>query len=141
MKFYFVLILTCLFAFGLQAQTDSIKNADTPNPPPFPANNSNAREATFPGGNDAFSAFLGDNIIYPKRCKKKKIEGLVIISFVVEKNGEISTVRAIKEVKGAPELTVEAIRVVNSMPRWSPGTLDGKPVRVSCTVPVRFTLK
>ena len=77
--------------------------------------------------------------MYPKKARRKGIEGRVIVKFIVEKDGEVSDV---KVVKGAhPMLDDEAQRVVESMPAFLPGMQRGKPVRVSYHLPFNFSLK
>lgn len=95
----------------------------------------------FPGGDGAFNRYLQENIKYPADEKKKKKQGNVYISFVVEKDGSISEVKAVKEVPGAPGLTAEAIRVISQMPKWKPGKSNGRTVKVTITQPVKFILK
>ena len=94
----------------------------------------------FPGGLDAFRTYLSKNIKYPVEERKAKIQGTVYISFTIEKDGSVSNVYAVKEVSGAPGLTAEAIRVISAMPKWSPGKMNGRPVRVEMTQPVKFVL-
>lgn len=94
----------------------------------------------FPGGQKAFEAYFRDNIVYPKQEKKEGKEGTVYVAFVVNKDGSIDSVRLIKGVLGAPGLGEEAVRVVGAMPAWEPGRMDGKPVRVQLTIPVKYTL-
>lgn len=93
----------------------------------------------FPGGEAALQKFLKDNIKYPEIEKDNGIQGLVVVSFVVEKDGSVNKVEILKGV--TPNINEEAIRVVNAMPRWSPGKQRGKPVRVTINVPIRFTLQ
>lgn|SRR5574344_1063229 len=93
----------------------------------------------FPGGKEALSNFLTQEVHYPLEALQKGIEGTVFLRFVVEKNGSISQVKVVKEVGGG--CTEEAIRVVEKMPRWKPGTQNGKPVRVQFTLPLKFQLK
>jgi len=76
---------------------------------------------------------------YPKRARKKGITGKVLVSFIVNKDGSISNARVVEKVDD--ELDAEALRVVNNMPRWSPGSQDGDPVRMVFNLPVKFTLK
>jgi periplasmic protein TonB len=92
----------------------------------------------FPG--NGFTAYLQKNIKYPAMEKDAGKQGTVYISFVVEKDGSITNVAAAKEVPGAPGLTREAIRVVSQMPKWSPGMMNGRPVRITITQPVKFVL-
>ncbi|MBL7884148.1 MAG: energy transducer TonB [Bacteroidia bacterium] len=93
------------------------------------------------GGFDAMGKFLRENIKYPKKARKKDKQGIVYITFVVEKDGHISEARVLKGVADAPELDKEALRVVNLMPKWKPGTQSGKKVRVQYNLPIKFTLK
>lgn len=92
----------------------------------------------YPGGTEALLEYLRTNINYPESCKEKKIQGRVLVSFVVEKNGSISSAEVVKSVD--PELDAEALRVVNMMPAWKPGKQRGEEVRVKFTVPVNFRL-
>jgi protein TonB len=94
---------------------------------------------TFPG--DAFQTYLKNNEKFPFAEKDQGKSGVVYISFVVEKDGSISTVKAVKEVPGAPGFTKEAIRVISQMPKWSPGMMNGHPVKIEITQPVRFVLQ
>ena len=90
------------------------------------------------GGLQAFGKFLGDNIVYPPNATKYKIQGAVYLTFVVQADGTLTEVKAVRSPD--PELSTEAIRVIKSTPNWIPGKMYGKPVRVSYTVPIRFTL-
>jgi periplasmic protein TonB len=92
----------------------------------------------FPGGEEALYKFLSTNIKYPTVAKETGISGTVVISFIVEKNGEISNARVIKGIGGGCD--DEALRVIKSMPNWSPGKQLGKPVRVQFNLPVKFSL-
>ncbi len=93
----------------------------------------------FPGGNEAMMKFLSDNIKYPSEAQQKGIQGRVITNFVVEKDGSITDVQIIRSV--APSLDKEAVRVVQSMPRWIPGKQRGETVRVRYTLPVVYRLQ
>jgi TonB family protein len=92
----------------------------------------------FSGGHAALFEFLSKNIHYPEEARKNSIQGRVIATFVVEKDGNISNARVVKSVD--PSLDAEALRVINSMPNWNPGKQNGKAVRVKYTVPVTFKL-
>jgi TonB family protein len=87
-----------------------------------------------------FSHYLASNVKYPYAERDAGKSGVVYISFVVEKDGSISNVRAVKEVPDAPGFTKEAIRVISQMPNWKPGMMRGKPVRIEVTQPIRFVL-
>lgn len=92
----------------------------------------------FPGGTSELSKFLSNNIKYPAMARENRIEGRVIVSFVVEKDGFISDVEIAQSVN--PILDKEALRVVKLMPKWKAGVQKGKPVRVKYSIPVNFKL-
>jgi TonB family protein len=89
----------------------------------------------FPGG---INKYLADNIKYPEDAKKNNIQGYVYLSFVVEKDGSISTIRVMRSPNAS--LSNEAIRVVSTTPKWTPGKKKGVPVRVYQSVRVIFAL-
>nr|WP_294725886.1 energy transducer TonB [Prevotella sp.] len=93
----------------------------------------------FPGGPAALQAFLSSNTKYPVVAQENGVQGRVIVSFVVERDGSITDVKVVRSVD--PSLDREATRVVKSMPRWSPGKQNGSAVRVKYTVPVVFRLQ
>jgi len=93
---------------------------------------------SYPGGKDAMIAFLSSNMRYPDAAKKNGIHGRVIVSFVVDKDGSITETKVVRSVD--PALDQEALRLVNSMPKWKPGTAEGKPVRVRYSIPFNFSL-
>ena len=92
----------------------------------------------FPGGTAALLEYLRKNIKYPAICRENNIQGRVIVSFVVNKDGAIVDPEVVKSVN--PSLDKEALRVISTMPNWKPGSQRGKPVRVKYTVPVNFRL-
>ncbi|MBQ6667987.1 MAG: energy transducer TonB [Bacteroidales bacterium] len=96
------------------------------------------KEPAFPGGYEALYEFIGKNTVYPPRAKEAGIEGTVMVEFVVEPNGKLSHVTAIRKV--APALDEEAVRVVKMLPAWSPGEQRGKPVRSRFRIPINFQL-
>ena len=93
----------------------------------------------FPGGMEAMIQFISSNIQYPADAQKQKVDGRVLVNFVVEKDGSITEVKVIKP--AFPSLDAEAIRVVKAMPKWKPGYQRGKAVRVQFTMPINFSLK
>lgn len=95
----------------------------------------------FPGGREAFALYLQNSVRYPQEEKMKGMQGTVYVSFIVEKDGSVTNVHAVKEVAGAPGLTEEAERVIREMPKWSPALLNGKPVRMTVTQPIKFVLQ
>lgn len=93
----------------------------------------------FPGGTQALFAFLSENVKYPQIAYENRIQGKVIVQFVVNKDGSITDVEVVKS-GGDPSLDREAVRVIKSMPKWRPGKQQGKLVRVRYSVPVNFHL-
>ena len=94
---------------------------------------------SFPGGDAALMQFLSKNIKYPVVAEENGIQGRVIATFVVERDGSITDVKVVKSVD--PSLDKEAVRVLKSMPKWIPGKQNGSAVRVKYTVPVTFRLQ
>ena len=90
------------------------------------------------GGMSAFYAYVGKNMKYPSQARRMGIEGKVFVQFVVDKDGSISQVQAIKGIgAGCDE---EAVRVLKSAPKWKPGKQRGRPVRVRMVLPITFKL-
>lgn len=92
----------------------------------------------FEGGISELMKFLSENIKYPASAQNEKIEGRVIVSFVVAKDGSICEAKVVNSV--SPDIDAEAVRVVNSMPKWRPGRQNGEVVRVRYTLPITFRL-
>jgi TonB family protein len=95
----------------------------------------------FPGGEEAFKAYLKANIRYPEMEMDNSIQGKVYLSFVVAPDGLITDIQPFRTVHMGPGLTKEAIRVLKAMPRWTPGRHNGVAVRVRMNVPVEFKLE
>ena len=93
----------------------------------------------FPGGNGAVAEYVRENMKYPAIAKEKGTQGRVIVQFVVNRDGSIVDAKVVRSVD--PYLDKEALRVINTMPKWKPGMQRGKPVRVKFTVPVMFRLQ
>ncbi|MBK0381566.1 TonB family protein [Pedobacter sp. SD-b] len=93
----------------------------------------------FPGGLDAFGKYLGKNLRYPPVAKEAGIQGRVYCQFVVEKDGSLTDIKVVRGIGGGCD--EEAIRVLKTSPKWSPGIQNGRPVRVSYTVPIFFQLQ
>ena len=94
---------------------------------------------SFPGGDAALMRYLSDNINYPAVAAENGVQGRVVLSFIVERDGHITDVNILRSVD--PSLDREAIRVVKSMPRWIPGKQNGQSVRVKYKLPVTFRLQ
>ncbi|MCJ8208209.1 energy transducer TonB [Mucilaginibacter sp. RS28] len=94
--------------------------------------------AEFPGGMQAFGKFLAANIRYPKKEREENIQGKVILTFVVEKDGRLSDIKSLRSPNEA--LSNEAIRVMEASPKWIPGRQNNVAVRQQYTVPISFSL-
>lgn len=94
---------------------------------------------SFKGGDAALMEWLSKNIRYPVEAEKKGIQGRVVVSLVIERNGAVSNVKIVTPVE--PSLDNEAVRVMKSMPKWNPGIRNGEKVRVRYVVPVTFRLQ
>ncbi len=95
-------------------------------------------EPEFPGGTTGLITYLSQQIKYPASAYQDKVEGLSVISFVIEKNGKVSNATVKKGFH--KDCDAEALRVVRSMPDWTPGKKGGKNVRTEYTLPVQFKL-
>jgi protein TonB len=93
----------------------------------------------FPGGQAALMKWLSDNIKYPAVAEENGIQGRVVCTFVVERDGSVTDVQVARSID--PSLDKEAIRVLKKMPKWIPGRQNGSAVRVKYTVPVTFKLQ
>ena len=93
----------------------------------------------FPGGDKSLVQFIADNTKYPAEAKEKGIKGRVFVNFIVEPDGSISDIKVLRGIGGGCD--EEAVRVVESMPKWKPGMQNGEAVRVSYNVPVNFKLE
>ena len=136
-----ILILLCAVAWSLGAQAqksiDLINdNYDASNDEVF---HSSGHMPSFPGGDVALMKFIKDNMIYPYEALKNRIEGKVIIQFVVTKTGKVGKVKVVRSVN--KELDQEAVRLIKMLPDFSPGRNNvGEPVNVWYILPVIFKL-
>ncbi len=94
---------------------------------------------SFPGGETEMLRYLAKNIHYPDIAKETNIQGTVVLSFVIGKDGSINDVAILRELGGG--CSKEAVRVLKTMPKWTPGEANGHAVKVRFTIPVRFSLK
>lgn len=142
-KQLYQLLLACMFiALGAQAQTNH--EAIVPQGEkegsverPFV---SVQQMPQFPGGEDAMFKFLGDNLRYPKKCKKQGISGIVYVNFIIDQKGNVRNAEVKRGVKDCEEMNEEALRVVKEMPAWEIGYQNNEPASVRFTVPVKFIL-
>lgn len=132
-----LLILALLFTYvmvnaqsntGSKEKTSNEKIYDVVEMPP-----------SFPGGQAALLAWIASHVNYPQKAMESRIEGRIIVGFVIECDGSVSQAKIIRSVD--PLLDDEAIRVVMGMPKWTPGRQNGKNVRVKYNVPVNFRLQ
>ena len=132
-----LLILALLFTYvmvnaqsntGTKEKTSNEKIYDVVEIPP-----------SFPGGQAALLAWIASHVNYPQKAMESRIEGRIIVGFVIECDGSVSQAKIIRSVD--PLLDDEAIRVVMGMPKWTPGRQNGKNVRVKYNVPVNFRLQ
>ena len=90
------------------------------------------------GGMTAFYKYVGDKIKYPPQARRMGVEGRVFVEFIIDKDGSISEVRAVKGIgAGCDE---EAVRILQGAPKWKPGKQRGKPVRQRMVLPITFKL-
>lgn len=92
----------------------------------------------FPGGNSALSRWLSAKLRYPDNAMDNDAQGRILVQFKVETDGSVSDAEVMNNI--FPELDREALRVVNSMPKWIPGTVDGVPTRTTFRLPITFAL-
>jgi len=93
----------------------------------------------FPGGIQALMTYLKDNVKYPQEMAEKKIQGRVVVSFIIDKEGNVTDVKVAYSV--SKQFDEEAMRVIRAMPKWVPGKQNGKNVNVRYNIPVSFKLK
>src|SRR5690606_27951494 len=122
MKTLKLALLLSLFAMNLKAQ-EANKNDEE-------VLTFVEQEAEFVGGVNAMIKYLAENIKYPDNAVKNNIQGKVYIRFIVDKAGNINTVKVIKGIPDCPECDAEAVRVIKGMPKWNPAMQNGKPVNM-----------
>ena len=135
MKTFLLTVFAMSFLFTVKAQkTDTLKGLaiDTMliTAPEYPPH--------FLGGDKALKHYLANAMVYPSEAKEKKLRGTVVVSMIVEKDGSLSHLEVEKSVEAM--LDREALRVLNSSPKWVPGLQNGIAVRVAATVPINFSL-
>ncbi|MGB0432617.1 MAG: energy transducer TonB [Bacteroidia bacterium] len=131
---YFVLAAFALFTVKLSAQDTAKRDSVVQFVEELPQ---------FPGGELALVEYLKSNVKYPKKEKRKQIEGTAYVSFIIDKSGAVRDVEIFKgtEAKATKAMRKEAVRVVAQMPNWKPGTQRGKPVHVKYSIPIMFRFK
>lgn len=113
------------------------------NSPPVPDDNKTVVFAStmpkFPGGK--IDDYLAQKLQYPAEEARLGIQGTAYVSFIVERDGSVSSVKLVRGISSGEELNQEALRVLSEMPKWIPGNQDGHPVRVQYVVPIHFKLQ
>ena len=138
--------LGCLLVATTSMSQGDLSSAATPpqtanNPVPKPtstATDETVVQPEFPGGMEALIAYMNDNLVYPESLKKTDAKGKVLVAFVVKSDGSLDMVEVRKE-SGYAEFDAEAIRIINAMPKWKPGTKNGKAVDAEMMLPIAFT--
>ena len=139
-----VVALLLLFSNCANKKTDKEKKAEPQAEATLPQEKTDSIYSVvetmpdYPGGQKELLSFLSRNIKYPTKAEENKIQGRVVIQFVVNKDGSVSDAKVVRSVD--PELDKEALRVVNSMPQWKPGMQKGEAVSVKYTIPIAFRL-
>ena len=95
-------------------------------------------KASYVGGKTAFMEYLRKNLTYPQKALDANIQGSVILTFIVNKDGSISDIRVVRSVD--PDIDKEAVRLVKGMKNWNPGKVHNKPVRSKYTLPILFKI-
>ncbi len=94
--------------------------------------------AAFPGGDFELMIFINDNIQYPKTVAEKNINDKCVVRFMVTAEGELKNIEIIKNISECPECDTEAIRLIQSMPKWEPATKDKSPIRTHMNLSITF---
>jgi TonB family protein len=135
MKNYLLITAILLLPILLKAQApvDATKSTASTEKP-----TSAIIQPSFPDGVEALNHFLSHNIRYPKIARENGVQGQVLVEFVVEEDGSLTNFSIVSS--PSDDLSKESLRVLALLPKWKPGTKDGKPVRVKFTYPINFTL-
>lgn len=118
------------------ASADSLAQDSAVNHSQTAINCCNHENPQFPGGENAMYDWLANNMNYPTEADEEGAKERVLVSFVVEKDGSITNVRVMQS--SLPALDAEAVRLINAMPRWTPGKLNGVIKRVTYNLPINF---
>jgi protein TonB len=144
--FLFLFSIVSLPLFGQEANTNHQRQPETVmivHPHPVPLQDSNdvfticQQMPKFKGD---LNTYLSENIRYPEAERKAGTTGTVYITFVVEKNGSVTGVKVLRGVVNGPGLDAEGVRVISSMPAWTPGMQNGNVIRVQYNLPIHFQI-
>jgi TonB family protein len=92
----------------------------------------------YPGGEEAMMKFIAENLKYPESAKNAKVQGMILVQFVINKEGAVQDVKVLRPLQA--DCDTEAIRLISAMPNWQPGMQDNKPVNVTLNLPIQFKL-
>lgn len=127
---------------GVESKSDDASNSTAPVAVDMGDNPLNFRVVEqlpeFPGGMSAFVKWLTDNLRYPVMAQRQNIQGRVVVSFIINKDGTTSDLKIAKSVH--PMLDREALRVARMMPRWKPGIANNRPCRTMFAIPIEFKI-
>ena len=98
------------------------------------------KKPKFPGGTTSLQSYINRSLQYPQISRKNNSQGRVIVRFIINSNGTVTSPQVVRS-SGDFYLDMEAVRVIESMPKWKPGKHKGKPVRVFFTLPIVFKLQ
>ena len=142
LSFIFIAMMAyCTLAYSQSNDTDVANKECTSDTLKTKQDNSKKYEVveqmpSFPGGINALMNYLNKNMKYPRAAENAGIQGRVVAQFIVDKDGSITNVKVVKSVH--PLLDAEAVRVVESMPKWIPGMNKGEAISVRYTIPLTF---
>lgn len=125
-----LILIICARGFS---QNSPLKDLD-----PIFGMNETSKAPEFPGGIDSLYSYISKSFVYPIKSRIKNEQGTLYISFVIEKDGTVGGVQVIKGVSKA--LDAEGYRVISECPKWIPGQIEGKLVRVQYVIPLRLSL-
>lgn len=140
MNAFFIVTLLSLTFVSVRAQTtqSTVQGADVPGKKDTAVFVAVEQNPGFPGGIGKLMEYINKNLKYPKVAKQASLEGRVIVSFVVERDGSLTGIKVRKSL--SPETDAEAIRLIMNSPKWVPGMQGGRAVRVQYSIPITFKL-
>jgi TonB family protein len=95
----------------------------------------------FPGGENGLDSYINNHVIYPQKALDNDVSAVVHVSFVVDQQGNVTKVKIMDATKAGEDLDKEALRVINAMPGWTPGKVNGKNVEVRLELPISFQVE
>ena len=95
----------------------------------------------FPGGDEAMTQFISDNLQYPSEDKRKGVSGKVVVEFQLDEEGRVAEAKAMSGSTGTKAMEAEALRVIKLMPNWKPALQGGNPIKTTMYLPIYFNLK